>query len=97
MSGIYILGAVLALLLLRVPRRGVVQARDLRLKGLTTMTANGWIQLAFYLAALIGLSVPLGPTWHGSTKAVPSGLDRVLGPLERLAVPRLPACAPTKR
>ncbi|MEO8505873.1 MAG: potassium-transporting ATPase subunit KdpA [Acidobacteriota bacterium] len=48
------------------------------------MTANGWIQLAFYLAALIGLSVPLGAYMARVYKGRPCGLDRALGPLERL-------------
>ncbi len=48
------------------------------------MTANGWFQLAFYMIALLTLAKPLGAYMARVFENRPCGLDRVLGPLERL-------------
>src|SRR5436190_5329740 len=48
------------------------------------MTANGWFQLIFYVAALIALAYPLGAYMARVYERRPCGLDRVLGPVERL-------------
>ncbi|HLA63230.1 MAG TPA: potassium-transporting ATPase subunit KdpA, partial [Rhodothermales bacterium] len=48
------------------------------------MTAPGWLQIALYLALLVGLSVPLGAYMARVYDGRPFGLDRVLGGLERL-------------
>ena len=49
------------------------------------MTANGVLQLAFYLIVLLVLAKPLGAcTWPACTRGRPIGLDRALGWLERL-------------
>ena len=47
------------------------------------MTANRWAQLIVYLAALTALAVPLGRFMARVLAGRPTGLDRVLGPLER--------------
>ncbi len=48
------------------------------------MTANGYIQLSFYVFVLIALAKPLGAYMARVYEGRPFGLDRVLGPLERL-------------
>jgi K+-transporting ATPase ATPase A chain len=48
------------------------------------MTLNGSIQLGLYLVALLALAKPLGGFMARVYTGQPSGLDRVLGPLERL-------------
>ncbi len=48
------------------------------------MTANGWLQLAFFMIALLALAKPLGAYMARVFENRPCGLDRVLGPLERL-------------
>ena len=48
------------------------------------MTGNDWIQLALYLAVLIALTKPLGWFMARVYLRQPCGLDRVLGPLERI-------------
>jgi K+-transporting ATPase ATPase A chain len=48
------------------------------------MTLNGVLQLALYLAALIGLAKPLGWFMARVYQGKPCGLDRALGPVERL-------------
>jgi potassium-transporting ATPase potassium-binding subunit len=48
------------------------------------MTGNGYLQIAFYLAALVALARPLGGYMARVYEGKPCGLDRVLGPLERL-------------
>ncbi len=48
------------------------------------MTANGWLQIGIYLAALLALVKPLGWYMARVYEGQPVGLDRVLGPLERL-------------
>jgi K+-transporting ATPase ATPase A chain len=48
------------------------------------MTFNGYIQLGFYLVVLLALAKPLGGFMARVYTGQPSGLDRVLGPLERL-------------
>ncbi len=48
------------------------------------MTANGWLQLAFYMVALLALAKPLGEYMARVFENRPCGLDRVLGPVERL-------------
>src|SRR3989449_1685633 len=48
------------------------------------MTLNGSIQLGLYLIVLLALAKPLGGFMAGVYRGQPSGLDRVLGPLERL-------------
>jgi K+-transporting ATPase ATPase A chain len=48
------------------------------------MTANGFLQLAIYIVVLIALAKPLGMYMARVYENRPIGLDRVLGPLERL-------------
>src|SRR5712691_3603664 len=48
------------------------------------MTANGTIQLVFYLVVLLALAKPLGDYMARVYEGRPFGLDRVLGGLERL-------------
>ncbi len=48
------------------------------------MTANGWFQLAFYMVALVALAKPLGEYMARVFDNRPCGLDRILGPVERL-------------
>jgi len=48
------------------------------------MTADGVFQLAFYLVVLIALAKPLGAYMARVYEGRPFGLDRVLGPVERL-------------
>ena len=48
------------------------------------MTANGWLQIALYVAVLLVLVKPLGWFMAQVYQGRPCGLDRVLGPLERL-------------
>ena len=48
------------------------------------MTANGFLQLAIYVVVLIALAKPLGAYMARVYENRPIGLDRVLGPLERL-------------
>ncbi len=50
----------------------------------STMLANGYLQLAFYLVVLTALAKPLGGYMARVYEGKPCGLDRVLGPLERL-------------
>ena len=48
------------------------------------MTFNGYLQLGLYLVVLLALAKPLGGFMARVYMGQPSGLDRVLGPLERL-------------
>jgi K+-transporting ATPase ATPase A chain len=48
------------------------------------MTPNGFIQIGFYLLVLLALVKPLGWYMARVYEGKPIGLDRVLGPLERL-------------
>ncbi len=48
------------------------------------MTLNGSIQLGLYLVVLLALAKPLGGFMARVYMGQPNGLDRVLGPLERL-------------
>ena len=48
------------------------------------MTANGTIQLLFYLVVLLALAKPLGDYMARVYEGRPFGLDRVFGGLERL-------------
>jgi K+-transporting ATPase ATPase A chain len=48
------------------------------------MTANGILQLVFYLLVLVALVKPLGSYMARVYQAEPCGIDRILGPLERL-------------
>ena len=48
------------------------------------MTANGWFQLAFFMVALLALAKPLGSYMARVFDNRPCGLDRILGPVERL-------------
>jgi len=48
------------------------------------MTTNGYIQLGLYMVVLIALTKPLGAYMARVYEGRPFGLDRVLGPLERL-------------
>ena len=48
------------------------------------MTANGIFQLLLYLTVLLALVKPLGWFMARVFQGKPCGLDRVLGPLERL-------------
>src|SRR4029079_8320709 len=59
-------------------RPGAAEAGDL------FMTASGIVQLALYLIVLIALAKPLGAYMARVYENRPMGLDRALGPLERL-------------
>jgi len=48
------------------------------------MTANGLLQIALYVAILLALVKPLGTYMARVYEGKPFGLDRVLGPFERL-------------
>lgn len=48
------------------------------------MTANGWLQIGITLGLLLALAKPLGTYMARVYEGKPCGLDRVLGPLERL-------------
>lgn len=48
------------------------------------MIANGYLQLAFYVVVLLLLAKPLGAYMARVYQGRPCGLDRGLGPLERL-------------
>jgi K+-transporting ATPase ATPase A chain len=48
------------------------------------MTLNGYFQLGLYIVVLLALAKPLGGFMARVYMGQPSGLDRVLGPLERL-------------
>ena len=48
------------------------------------MTFNGYFQLGLYLVVLLALAKPLGSFMARVYTGQSSGLDRVLGPLERL-------------
>ncbi len=48
------------------------------------MTLNGYLQLGFYLVVLIALAKPLGSYMARVYEGKSFGLDRVLGPFERL-------------
>src|SRR5262252_10950833 len=48
------------------------------------MTFNGYAQLSLYLVVLLALAKPLGGFMARVYMGQPNGLDRVLGPLERL-------------
>jgi K+-transporting ATPase A subunit len=48
------------------------------------MTLNSYLQLAFYMVVVIGLAKPLGAYMARVYEGKPFGLDRVLGPVERL-------------
>ena len=48
------------------------------------MTANGIIQIILYLVVLVALVKPLGSYMAKVYQAEPCGLDRILGPLERV-------------
>jgi K+-transporting ATPase ATPase A chain len=48
------------------------------------MTFNGYLQLGLYIVVLLALAKPLGGFMARVYTGAPSGLDRVLGPLERL-------------
>jgi potassium-transporting ATPase potassium-binding subunit len=48
------------------------------------MTLNGIVQLLLYVAVLIALAKPLGGYMARVFESRPTGLDRILGPIERL-------------
>jgi potassium-transporting ATPase potassium-binding subunit len=48
------------------------------------MTLNGYVQIGLYLVVLLALTKPLGAYMARVYDGLPSGLERVLGPLERL-------------
>ncbi len=48
------------------------------------MTLNGYLQIGFYLIVLIALAKPLGSYMARVYEGKSFGLDRVLGPFERL-------------
>ncbi|HXM38546.1 MAG TPA: potassium-transporting ATPase subunit KdpA [Gemmatimonadales bacterium] len=47
------------------------------------MTANGWLQIAFYMVVLLGLAWPLGAYMARVYDGEPIWLARIFGPLER--------------
>ncbi len=47
------------------------------------MTTNAWMQLTLYFAVLLALVKPLGAYMARVYRSEPSGLDRLLGPIER--------------
>ena len=48
------------------------------------MSANGYLQLAFYLVVLIALAKPLGAYMARIYQGEPAWISRVGGPFERL-------------
>lgn len=48
------------------------------------MTLNGYLQIGFYLVVLLALVKPLGAYMARVYEGKSFGLDRVLGPFERL-------------
>ncbi len=48
------------------------------------MTTNGLLQIALYVLVLLALAKPLGAYMARVYEGKPFGLDRVLGPFERL-------------
>ena len=48
------------------------------------MTTNAFLQLAFYVVVLVALVKPLGTFMARVYENKPCGLDKILGPLERL-------------
>ena len=48
------------------------------------MTANNWIQILLFLVVLLATVKPLGWFMSRVFQGQPCGLDRVLGPIERL-------------
>ena len=60
------------------------------------MTANGVLQLVLYLVVLLALAKPLGWFMARVYEGKPCGLDRVLGPVERLHLPARRRQAPTQ-
>ncbi len=48
------------------------------------MTANGLLQIGFFFVVLLALAKPLGAYMARVYEGKPFGLDRVLGPVERL-------------
>jgi K+-transporting ATPase ATPase A chain len=58
------------------------------------MTPNGFLQIGLYMAVLIGLAKPLGGYMARVYQGKPFGLERMLGPFERL-IYRL--CGPDAR
>jgi potassium-transporting ATPase potassium-binding subunit len=48
------------------------------------MSGNGWLQIAFYFGVLLALAKPLGAYMARVYEGRPCGLERVLGPIERL-------------
>ena len=60
------------------------------------MTFNGYVQLGLYMVVLLALAKPLGTFMARVYTGQSSGLDRVLGPLERL-IYRLCGVRPRRR
>src|SRR6266487_852202 len=52
--------------------------------GAVLMTLNGYLQIVLYMIILIGLAKPLGTYMARVYEGQSIGLDRVLGPVERL-------------
>jgi K+-transporting ATPase ATPase A chain len=48
------------------------------------MTTNGILQIALYLVVLVALVKPLGSYMTKVYEGEPCGLDRIVGPVERL-------------
>ena len=70
---------------------GTARARDLRLSGRRPalsgeilMTANGYLQLVFYVVVLIALAKPLGAYMARIYEGQPAVLNRIGAPFERL-------------
>src|SRR6185295_16331228 len=61
-----------------LPVRGAAQT------GALLMTTNGLLQIGFYFVVLLALARPLGAYMARVYEGKPFGLDRVLGPVERL-------------
>ena len=79
MNGENIAGLVLAVTVGALPVRGAL------LPGAVLMSAAGWGELiALDRAARGDGAARSGATWRTSTRARPSRLDRVFGPVERL-------------
>src|SRR5262249_17231366 len=62
----------------RLPLRRTARSRTL------LMTANGFLQVAFYVVVLTALTKPLGSYMARVFDGPPMVLDRLLGPVERL-------------
>lgn len=60
------------------------------------MSAAAWMAMAARVVLLAGLAVPLGRRMARVYEGRPYGLDRILGPVERLTSPLRPSHSRSK-